>query len=306
MEKAIIEQSTGCCENPSLFLANTGEWVCRNCGTCKEREIITNTAERRAYSEEDRRNRYHAAPLSDNMDLQAFYHWNCSEDITKYRRMAHLQAQTMPYRYRSRIFKDIQARCTRYGLSRSILMLAFTIANKTHEMKFMRGASTEALIRCSVYFAARIHGRATTMRDFEIHGGERNRNSMFSKIRFIVLPALNLKVPPVQFKALLFARVIAAELPVKIGIAALDYWNIIKTTEPGFGSGKMPDGIIAALLYHVLGKEGMIGRTQYGDWTQETVSDICHVTEVTLRTKLREIKNILTRSYHDSHETPIQ
>jgi transcription initiation factor TFIIIB Brf1 subunit/transcription initiation factor TFIIB len=295
VEREIIEQPAVCCENPFLFLADTGEWVCRNCGMIKETEIVTDTAERRAYTEEDRRKRYHIAPLSDNMDLQSFYHWHCAEDTTKYRRMAHLQAQTMPYRYRSKIFKDIQARCTRYGLSRPICMLAFTIADKAQKMKFMRGSSIDRLVRCSIYFAARIHGRATTMRDFGIRGGERSHNSIFSKIRFIVLPALNLKVPPVQFKNLLFTRVIAGDLPMNVGIKAFDYWNVIKALEPDFGSGKMPDGIIAALLYHMLDEEGMIGRTQYGDWTQKTVSEICHVTEVTLRTKLREMKIIIKR-----------
>jgi transcription initiation factor TFIIIB Brf1 subunit/transcription initiation factor TFIIB len=291
-EIACMPAEDQCCENPRIFLADTGEWVCHNCGTCKEIEIITSSAERRAYSEEDREKRYHAAPLSDNMDLWGFNHWH-NKDATLYHRMARLQLQAASTRWRSRVFKDIKSRCSDYGLSKEACMLAFTIACKTSAMKFIRGSSMDLMIRSAVYFAARVHGRATTMQDFGVHAGERKRNGVFCRMQSVVLPELGVKLPPVQFKTLLHARVVAAGIPVAAGVAAFKRWNTIKAIEPAFGSGKAPDGIIAALLYHELDDRGLLGYEKNGKWTERMVAEACHVTEVTLRTMARKIRAVL-------------
>ena len=100
-----------------------------------------------------------------------------------------------------------------------------------------------------------------------------------------VLPELNLKYKPITPEQLVFRFGNKLKIPIKTQKEAL---KLLKTSsKKGLSTnGKDPKGFAASAIY-------MAARSTKHRKTQIEVSDIAKITEVTLRTRLKDIKEVL-------------
>ena len=100
-----------------------------------------------------------------------------------------------------------------------------------------------------------------------------------------VLPDLNLRYQPISAESLVFRFGNELALPMKIQKHAL---NMLKeASRNGLKrTGKDPKGLAAACIY-IAAKNGSIRKTQ------SNVADIAKITEVTLRSRAKQIKGKL-------------
>jgi transcription initiation factor TFIIB len=97
-----------------------------------------------------------------------------------------------------------------------------------------------------------------------------------------VLPELNLSYQPITAEKLVFRFGNELNLPIRIQKSAINM--LINASKNGLKrTGKDPKGLAAACIY-IAAKEGAMKKTQ------SDVADIAKITEVTLRSRAKQIK----------------
>jgi len=100
-----------------------------------------------------------------------------------------------------------------------------------------------------------------------------------------VLPQLGLRYQPITAESLVFRFGNELDLPMKVQKVAIDMLR--KASRNGLArTGKDPKGLAAACIY-IAAKDGSIRKTQ------SLVANIAKITEVTLRSRAKQIKNKL-------------
>lgn len=161
---------------------------------------------------------------------------------------------------------------------------AWKIYVEVAKKKLTMGRSIDGFITASLYAAIRIHEFPRLLDDVS-DASMVSKRTMFRSLGMIVreiLPELGLDYHPISTEQLIFLFGNKLGFPEEIKIKAL---NILKeTSKKGLHLvGKDPKGLAAAVLYLVAKK------TKFKK-TQVEVAQTAKVTEVTIRSRLKDIK----------------
>jgi transcription initiation factor TFIIB len=153
--------------------------------------------------------------------------------------------------------------------------------------KLTMGRSINGFIAGSLYAAIRVHDFPRLL-DEVCEASLTPRRTVHRSLAMIireVLPQLGLRYQPITAESLVFRFGNELELPMKVQKVAID---MLRTaSKNGLArTGKDPKGLAAACIY-IAAKDGSIRKTQ------SLVADIAKITEVTLRSRAKQIKSKL-------------
>ncbi|MFX1364923.1 MAG: hypothetical protein ACFE9Y_08365 [Promethearchaeota archaeon] len=164
---------------------------------------------------------------------------------------------------------------------------AWRIYCEVAKQKLTMGRSIEGFIAASLYAAIRIHEFPKLLDDVADASMVPNR-TLFRSLGMIIrqiLPILHLEYHPISADKLIFLFGNKLGLPEEIKIKAL---NILQqSSKKGLPTiGKDPKGLAAAALY-LVAKETIFRKTQV------EVAEIAKITEVTLRSRVKDICSVI-------------
>jgi transcription initiation factor TFIIB len=164
---------------------------------------------------------------------------------------------------------------------------AWKIYSIVAKKKLTMGRSINGFISGSLYAAIRVHDFPRLL-DEVCEASLTPRRTVHRSLAMIireVLPELNLRYQPITAESLVFRFGNELELPIQIQKNAI---NMLKdASKNGLKrTGKDPKGLAAACIY-IAAKNGCIRKTQ------SRVAEIAKITEVTLRSRAKQIKSKL-------------
>lgn len=164
---------------------------------------------------------------------------------------------------------------------------AWRIYSEVAKKKLTMGRTIEGFIAASIYAAIRIHEFPRLLEDVS-EASMISKHTLFRCLGLIIreiLPILSLDYHPISVEKLIFLFGNKLGLPEKLKIEALDNVNfLLKNSE--ILAGKDPKGLAAALLY-------LVAKNTIYKKTQLEIADIARITEVTIRSRIRDIKNLI-------------
>ncbi|MFX1456855.1 MAG: transcription initiation factor IIB family protein, partial [Promethearchaeota archaeon] len=164
---------------------------------------------------------------------------------------------------------------------------AWKIYSIVAKKKLTMGRSINGFIAGSLYAAIRVHDFPRLL-DEVCEASLTPRRTVHRSLAMIireVLPELRLRYQPITAECLVFRFGNELDLPIQIQKNAI---NMLKdASKNGLQrTGKDPKGLAAACIY-IAAKNGSIRKTQ------SKVADIAKITEVTLRSRAKQIKSKL-------------
>ncbi|MFX1279153.1 MAG: hypothetical protein ACFFA3_07025 [Promethearchaeota archaeon] len=164
---------------------------------------------------------------------------------------------------------------------------AWRIYSEVAKKKLTMGRTIEGFIAASIYAAIRIHEFPRLLEDVS-EASMISKHTLFRCLGLIIreiLPILSLDYHPISVEKLIFLFGNKLGLPEKLKFEALDNVNfLLKNSE--ILAGKDPKGLAAALLY-------LVAKNTIYKKTQLEIADIARITEVTIRSRIRDIKNLI-------------
>lgn len=148
------------------------------------------------------------------------------------------------------------------------------------------GRSIDGFVAASLYAAIRIHEFPKLLEDVSEAAMLPNR-TLFRSLALIireVLPEMGLNYHPISAEKLVFLFGNKLGLPSELQIRAANI--LTKTFQKGLNNGKDPKGLAAAVIYYVALE------TEFKK-TQLEVAEAARVTEVTIRSRIKDIKQII-------------
>jgi transcription initiation factor TFIIB len=298
-ERRIFDREETCCDESDVFLTITGEFVCRACGTCAGSELVGH--ERRAYTSEERKDRRRTEPrwrkvgartIIPKTSLDSNGHSLSAKKRSIFSRLSRIHKSLITSEERN--YWDARPKlsrmASRVGVPDHVQQTAWKIYVEAVAQRFTMGRSIEAFVSMSLYAAIRIHNFPRVLDDIfsEIKIPSKGARRALALIVGKVLPVLGFKYKPINPR--LFVYRYGNEMGLSISLQR-DAANLLSNAvNDGMNvDGKDPKGIVAAVLYFssLKGKERR---------TQTVVAGTCRVTEVTLRTRVKQLKEWINRN----------
>jgi transcription initiation factor TFIIB len=288
------EEEAPCCDNPDLMISDDGIRVCRNCGLTFGQEMVSH--ERRAYTAEEVRARRRTEPR-----------WRCFGPRTVISRVkSDAKGRQLPAKKQAlfaRLSKiqgslinsiernyweakpKLHALANKLVIPDFIVETAWKIYSEVAQQKLTMGRSIEAFVCASLYASIRIHDFPRLLEELTEVAiiPLRSVHRSLGLIVRNVLPVLNLKYRPIDPEPLVYR--FGNELNLSIGVQKSAAQLLIDASKNGLKRmGKDPKGLAAAALY--MAAKGTKERK-----TQTQIAEVARVTEVTLRTRAKQIKS---------------
>jgi len=276
-----------CGSNELIEDIHRGERICSNCGTVVEENTFDFSADRRAFTTEEIVKRKHnGGPITALTDIA----WTNVIKVTDRNGSADLKRAA---RWNSRFSwekknflmaaNEIKRVCASLSLPRVVAETAATYYKKMQKRNVMRGRSINGFVGACVYLACRVNKIPRSVDD--VYAEMPDTTDRDIRICFKVLVTeLGIKLPRIDANALLprFASALGISQEAT-GIAEQLMSAYARHTTI---SGKDPKGIIAAAIYIACKK---VGETT----AQKLVAEQCGVTEVTMRSRIKEFNALL-------------
>ncbi len=288
------EEDKPCCDNPDITITEDGTHVCRNCGLIFGQEMVSQ--ERRMFTAEEVRNRRRTEPR-----------WRCFGPRTVISRVkADAKGRQLPAKKQmlfARLSKiqgslinsiernyweakpKLHALANKLVIPDFIVETAWKVYSEVAQQKLTMGRSIEAFVCASLYAAIRIHEFPRMLEELTEAAiiPLRSVHRCLGLIVRTVLPALNFKYHPINAEPLVFR--FGNELNLSISVQKSAAQLLKDASKKGLKSmGKDPKGIAAAAIY--IASRGTMERK-----TQTQIAAVARVTEVTLRTRAKQIKS---------------
>jgi transcription initiation factor TFIIB len=273
----------------------SGEIICGNCGRVSPDIAIESRAERRTFASENNSRQRVGSPSS-----LAFHDMGLSTIIGKVNKdsAGHDLDASMNYRMqrlrtwdaRTRVhapgnrsliqaFSELERLKDKLGLSDAIVQKTAYIYRKAQEKQLARGRSLSSILAAATYIACREMGAARTLRDFtEITNVK--RKALSRSYRLLVLK-LDIKVPSMDLMKCIVKIANKAKLGEKVQRMAISTMNDLINKE--ISAGKDPMGLAATVLYLSCLRNDEAR-------TQKEIAEAAGVTEVTMRTRFKDLK----------------
>jgi transcription initiation factor TFIIB len=285
-----------CCDNPCIE-ERDGNKVCLNCGLISERTYVGN--ERRAYTVEEIQTRRRTEPRWRDFGPRTMLPTTKTDSKGKsigpkeqalFSRLSKIQNSLISSIERNfwEAKPKLKMLTSKLNIPEYISETAWKIYSIVAKKKLTMGRSINGFIAGSLYAAIRVHDFPRLL-DEVCEASMTPRRTVHRSLAMIireVLPQLGLRYQPITAESLVFRFGNELELPMKIQKVAIDMLR--KASEYGLKrTGKDPKGLAAACIY-IAAKDGSLRKTQ------TNVAEVAKITEVTLRSRAKQIKNILS------------
>ena len=299
-EEAVKEseaETTKCPECGGNLVADEerGETVCADCGLVVEENEIDHGPEWRAFDarEKDEKSRVgapttqmmHDRGLSTNIGWQDKDAYGRALSARQRQKMQRLRTWNERFRTRSsrdrnlkQALGEIERMASALGLPQNIRETASVIYRRALQEDLLPGRSIEGVATAAIYAAAR-QANAPRSLDEVANVSRVDRAEIARTYRYIIRE-LNLEIQPADPKNYLPRFVSELELTEEVTRQAKELLD--SAQEAGIHSGKSPVGLAAAAVYagSLLANERV---------TQEEVSDVANISEVTIRNRYHEL-----------------
>ncbi|MHA2049243.1 MAG: transcription initiation factor IIB [Promethearchaeota archaeon] len=285
-----------CCGNPFIE-SRDGNEICINCGLIIERTFVGN--ERRAYTVEEIQSRRRTEPRWRDFGPRTMLPSTKTDSKGKsigakeqalFSRLSKIQNSLISSIERNfwEAKPKLKMLTSKLNVPEYISETAWKIYSIVAKKKLTMGRSINGFIAGSLYAAIRVHDFPRLL-DEVCEASLTPRRTVHRSLAMIireVLPELRLRYQPITAESLVFRFGNELELPIKIQKEAI---NMLKdASRNGLKrTGKDPKGLAAACIY-IAAKNGAIRKTQ------SKVADVAKITEVTLRSRAKQIKSKLT------------
>ena len=289
------------CGGTLVHDAEHGETVCERCGLVVDEAEIDHGPEWRAFDSNERdekarvgaptTNLLHDKGLSTTIGWQDRDAYGNALSSRQRRQMQRLR--TWDERYRTKDHKEralkhalgeIERMGSALGLPRTVRETASVIYRRALDDGLLPGRSIEGVATSAVYAAARQANLPRTIRD--VAAVSRVDEPEFTRTYRYVVRELSLQIAPPDPENYLGKY--ASELGASDELVERAHELLRDAKEEGLHSGKNPVGLAAAALYAA----GLLTNEQY---TQERVSAVTGMSEVTIRNRYRELLELADR-----------
>ena len=294
-EEDLPKSNPDCCEEPSIQLRD-GNRVCLNCGMIFQKEFVGN--ERRAYTVEEIQNRKRTEPrwrdfgprtMLPNTKTDSKGKSIGAKEQALFSRLSKIQNSLISSIERNfwEAKPKLKMLCSKLNIPEYISDSAWKIYSLVAKKKLTMGRSINGFIAGALYAAIRVHDFPRLL-DEVCEASLTPRRTVHRSLAMIireVLPELNLKYQPITAESLVFRFGNELSLPMNIQKTAIE---MLKTASKNGlkRTGKDPKGLAAACIY-IAAKDGSLRKTQ------SAVADVAKITEVTLRSRAKQIKSKL-------------
>jgi len=284
-----------CCDNPS-FEQKGGEIVCINCGVVIGKNLVEN--ERRAYTMEEIEKRRRTEPRWREFGPRTMLSNNKKDSNGKligargktlFSRLSKIQNSLVSSIERNfwEAKPKLKILCSKMNIPEYIKETAWKIYIMVAKKRLTMGRSIEGFVGAALYSAIRIHEFPRLLEEIcEISMTPRRTvHKSLSLIVREILPIMGFKYNPIRAEHLIFKFCNDLGLPMKTQKKALHI--LIKASRNGlFRSGKDPKGLAGSAIY-------MAAKKTKDHKTQTEISEAAKITEVTLRSRIKDIEDNL-------------
>ncbi|MBA7705087.1 hypothetical protein ES703_113911 [subsurface metagenome] len=177
---------------------------------------------------------------------------------------------------------ELKRICSNLNLPNHVKVEAIRLYKEAFKKKLLRGRSINSMIAASIYLAIRLKRIPRTFQEILEESSENSKD--IRRCYRVLIRELNLKAPNTEPSALIPKYM--AKLNLNQEIERITS-KIVNTFTLNFStSGKDPKGIVAGAIYLASKKKGL-------ELTQKEIADIVGVTEVTLRSRYKELSTKL-------------
>lgn len=286
----------GCCETPDIFVTVEGNVVCRHCGMCFGSQLVEN--ERRAYTVDELKNRKRTEPVWRSFGPRTVMSGIKTDSKGNqlppnkqalFARLSKIQGSLISSIERNywEAKPKLQAFAHKLGVPDHIIETAWKIYSEVAKQKLTMGRSIQAFTAASLYAAIRIHNFPRLLEEV-VESASISTRAVHRSLGMImrnVLPKLGFMYRPITPRSLVFR--FGNDLDLSIGIQK-QAADLLKEAARGGMTriGKDPKGLAAAALY-------IVAKKTTEKKTQTDFAEVARITEVTLRTRVKEILKYL-------------
>lgn len=286
------ENEEPCCPTPKIVLNDDSYFVCLNCGCVHRREYCN--SERRAYSLEEINNRRRTEPKWRSYGSRTVI-GNVSQDgrgnhllgkkAALFNRLNKIQSSLVNSLERNfwEARPKIMSLINKMNLPNFMQETAWKIYTFIAKKKLTMGRSIDAFCAASIYAAIRIHDFPRLLEEVaEVSMiPTRGIHKALGMIVQKILPELNLRYKPLGPEPLVYR--FGNELSISMILQKRANDLLKYASRNGLRRlGKDPKGLAAASIY-------LVARNSEERRTQSQIAQIARITEVTLRTRAKQL-----------------
>lgn len=294
--------SRECIECGSLYIVMDtirGERICSVCGLVIKDHLIATELERRDFTSDERNKRSRVgSPVSyvmSPMGLSTVIGWENRDiygnNLSPKRRaqISRLRKWQIRIRFQNsyernllQALRELKRLSSQIEIHKGVRETATVIYSRALEIKLVRGRSIEVMAAASIYVAIRLRRVPLTLD--EIAQNTRVNKKELGRCYRLIIRELNILIPIVSSVDFISRFSEELKLTGKTQQCAIDILNRAKKL--GIIAGRDPIGLAAAALY--------ISSINQGERrTQREIAKITRITEVTIRSRYKELVRIL-------------
>jgi transcription initiation factor TFIIB len=289
-ESSILSDKSICpdCHSFDVIIDHArGEHVCAECGLVLTDHLIDHSREgRRAFSLEEKKKRDHTgSPISALLpDLGLTTVIDSSGQLSQRMRRIIKWNSRMSWDNRNMLIAATEIK--RIGsllyLPLRVKEFAAKIYRQAFKKKLLRGRSIKAMVVASLYYACRAEKLPRTLMEILQYTDSTPRD--VRRCYRTLIRELKLNVPNLDPTLLVPKYISVLELDNKVEKTAIKIISIYKRKYPI--AGRDPKGILAAAIY-------VACLYHHQNRSQNRIAKVVQVTEVTLRSRYKEINKII-------------
>ncbi|MHA1650974.1 MAG: transcription initiation factor IIB [Candidatus Helarchaeota archaeon] len=283
--RQVSEPYYDCCDSPDI-IEHRGIYVCRNCAVVFGPVIVD--APKRAFTREEIEKRRIREPVYTNIGPRTIINVkkeNVKNKVLFYRLAKINKSVSTTFERNLTVAQPKLLRLvSQLGIPQSIMEIALKIYSQVVQKHLTTGRSIENLVAASVFIACRMRSLPRTIE--EIAEAANIPVKVLAKNYRLILREMQLHLKPLTAKY--FVDRFATELGLSIQVKNRAYELLELVENSPELLGKDPKGLSAAAIYVAIRD---LGRKEHRSQTQ--ISQVAHISEVTLRNRVKNIKNVL-------------
>lgn len=286
------------CSGDIISKAGGTEHVCEDCGLVVTEQPIDPGPEWRAFNSQERNEKSRVgAPATKLIHDQGLSTKISQQDrdargklLSARKRQELSRLRTWDERFRTQgsdernlqhALGEVRRMASALGLPEPTQEIASTIYRRALENDMLPGRSIEGMATAALYAAARLDGIARSID--EVQSVSRVDGIEIKRTYRYLTRELGLEIPPTNPAE--FIGRFASDLGCNDETERFARSLIDAATEAGIHSGKHPVGIAASALYGA-------GKLTGAELTQEEISTVTDISEVTIRNRYRELLEV--------------
>jgi transcription initiation factor TFIIB len=285
-----------CCASPAITVNDEGMRVCTNCGIVLGIAYVS--TEKRAYTADEVKNRRRTEPRWRSYGPRTIIGLNSPDAKGQhlegkrqalFNRLSKIQGSLVNSLERNywEAKPKMNQLGTKLNIPDHIMETAWKIYAEVAKQKLTMGRSIDGFVTASIYAGIRIHDFPRLLEEI-VDVAMMPLRSVHRSLGLVVrkvLPVLNMRYRPISPEPLVYR--FGNDLNLSISVQKKASEMLRDSMKRGLKKmGKDPKGLAAAALY-------IAAKITSERLTQTEIADAAHITEVTLRTRAKQIKQFL-------------